>query len=83
MNRRIFALVCAITILFQGAGAVAYAADYVPIPNEFASAVVMRPDGKVSLQLQAGRAAHGGEFKQARHGARTMLDKTLELGHGR
>lgn len=47
MNRRLFALTCATVVLLQGVGSVAYAAEYVPVPNEFASAIVMRPDGKV------------------------------------
>jgi D-alanyl-D-alanine endopeptidase (penicillin-binding protein 7) len=79
MNRRIFALVCAITILFQGAGAVAYAADYVPIPNEFASAVVMRPDGKVLYSFKPDKPHTAASLSKLVM-AITMLDKNWNWG---
>lgn len=48
MNYRIFTLALAISILLQGLSPVAFAAeDFVPKPDEFASAIVMRPDGKI------------------------------------
>ncbi len=47
MNIRPFALICAVTCLVQGIGFNVQAQEYAPKPNEFASAIVMRPDGKV------------------------------------
>ena len=47
MKSRVFALVCTCTFLTQGVGFFVHAAEYIPRPNEFASAIVMRPDGKV------------------------------------
>jgi D-alanyl-D-alanine endopeptidase (penicillin-binding protein 7) len=79
MNRRIFALVCAITILFQGAGSIAYAVEYVPIPNEFASAVVMRPDGKILYSFKPD-APHTAASLTKLVMALVMLDKTWNWG---
>jgi D-alanyl-D-alanine endopeptidase (penicillin-binding protein 7) len=80
MNKlRIYAFACTLALLFQGMGIVAYAADYVPVPDEFASAVVMRPDGKVLYRFKPDKPHTAASLSKLVM-AITLLDKNWNWG---
>jgi D-alanyl-D-alanine endopeptidase (penicillin-binding protein 7) len=76
---RLTALIIACSLLLQATGTVARAADYVPVPDEFASAIVMRPDGKVLYSFKPDKPHTAASLSKLVM-AITMLDKNWNWG---
>lgn len=79
MKRRVYALVCIAFFLIQGVGFIAHAQEYVPLPNEFASAVVMRPDGKILYSFKPDEPRVAASLTKLVE-AITMLDRNWNWG---